>query len=175
MGKKELDQFVRERSKRKEESRKTDWQKIKNEWLEYLNKFYKNVKTWLKDYEDKGIVTYKFMPIDIYEENIGQYKADKLILTISNEQVGFEPVGTILIGDAKGRIDMKGKNGIVKFLLVDEDANGAIVKISVNTESEKESTPVKWQWKIATPPPSVRYLELNRDSFADAVLDIIND
>ena len=147
----------------------------KNEWLEFLDQFYENVRIWLKDYEDREIVAYNSVPVDIYEENIGQYKADKLILAITNEQVVFEPVGTILIGDAKGRIDMKGKNGTVKFILVDKDADGATAKISVNTESEEESTPHKWQWKIATPPPSVRYLELNRDSFSDAILDIIND
>ncbi|MDM8522739.1 hypothetical protein QUF80_05140 [Desulfococcaceae bacterium HSG8] len=175
MGKKDLDQFIKERSERREESPKTDWEQKKNEWLEFLSQFYENIRTWLKDYEDKDIVGYNFMSVDIYEENIGQYQADKLILTITNEQVVFEPVGTILIGDARGRVDMKGKNGTVKFLLVDKDANGANVKIALNTDSKESTRDKKWQWKIATPPPSIRYLELNSDSFSDAILDIIND
>ncbi|MDM8514601.1 hypothetical protein QUF76_00245 [Desulfobacterales bacterium HSG16] len=175
MGKRDLDQFIEERSKRKNEFSGTYWEKQKNEWLEYLSRFYEKVKLWLKDYEDNEMVAYNFVPVDIYEENIGQYKADKLILTIANEQISFEPVGTILIGDAKGRIDMKGKNGTVKFLLVDKDANGSIVKIVVNDEPDKQGVHKNLQWKIATPPPSVKYLELNRDSFSDAVLDIIND
>ncbi len=175
MGKKELDQFIEERSKRKNEFRKTDWEKKKNEWLEHLSQFYEDVRTWLKDYEDRDIVAYNFVPVDMCEENIGQYRADKLILNIINEQVVFEPVGTLLIGDAKGRIDMKGKNGTVKYLLVDRDADGATVRISADTRPKRKGTPQKWQWKIATPPPSVRYLELNSDSFSDAILDVIND
>ena len=175
MGKKDLDRFIKEKSKRKEEFQKTDWENKKNEWLKYLSQFYASIQNWMNDYEDKGMISYKFMPVDICEENIGQYKADKLILTIANEQLVFDPVGAVLIGDARGRIDMKGKNGIVKFLLVEKDTNEATVKISADTESEKERTSQRWQWKIATPPPSIRYLELNRDSFSDAILDIIND
>jgi len=176
MGKKELDHFIEEKSRNTQASEKIDWEKRKKEWLKHLSRFYENVKTWLRDYEDKGVIDYKLIPADIYEENIGQYKADKLILTITNEQIIFEPVGTILIGDARGRIDMKGKNGTIKLLLVDKDANGAVIKISAISRPEKESVhDKKYQWKIATPPPSIRYLDLNRDSFSDAILDIIND
>ena len=44
MGKKELDQFIEERSKRKNEFRETDWEKKKNEWLEHLQRVYKRYR-----------------------------------------------------------------------------------------------------------------------------------
>ncbi|CAN2049160.1 conserved hypothetical protein [Candidatus Magnetomoraceae bacterium gMMP-1] len=173
MGKKDLDQFIEKKSKIKKEFKEIDWENKKNEWLEYLHQFYEKVKNWLKDYKDKGVIDYDFVPTDIYEENIGQYKAEKMVLNITNEQIVFEPIGTILIG-AKGRIDMKGKNGIVKFVLVNKKAKGTSAKISISNDAESEKER-EWQWKIATPPPSIKYIDLDNDTFSDCILDLIND
>ncbi len=180
MGKKDLDRFIERKARLKEEVQQIDWEKVKDEWLEYVSQFYRNIKNWLKDYEKQGVVTYKFAPAEIFEENIGQYKTDKMILTITNEQVVFEPVGTLLIGGAKGRIDMKGKYGTVKFVLIEEEARVPI-RVQINNdddEQKKQETddkPLKLQWKIATPPPSVTHIDLNADSFSDCLLDLIND
>ena len=53
----------------------------------------------------------------ISEDPIGSYPVEEMHIQIKNKEVVLDPIGTNIIG-AKGRVDMKGSAGIVKFVLV---------------------------------------------------------
>ena len=179
MGKKDLQEFIAAK-KKNEKTKEIDWAQKKDEWLEKLNKLYTEIESWLNDLE-QDVVSIKYIDKEINEEYIGMYTARKMILRIADEQVVLEPVGTLLIG-AAGRVDMIGKNGKVKFVLVPESSKGVQIKVTIKAEGkpekgakEDEQNTIKedWVWKIATPPPSIKYVEIDSDSFSDALLEVI--
>ncbi|MCP4347995.1 MAG: hypothetical protein GY795_21025 [Desulfobacterales bacterium] len=172
MGKQDLRAFINAKRQMVSEEVKIDWEQIKTEWLENLNKLYENIKSWLEEFD----IRINYSDIELNEESLGIYNAKKMIIAISDEQILIEPVGTRIIG-AKGRVDMKGKSGKITILLVPEESKGPSIKASVSVGDEKEekkiSIPKKWAWKLATRPPAMKYIELDGDSFSDALLEAI--
>lgn len=82
---------------------------------------------------------------------------------------------------AKGRIDMDMESGTgeVRFVLVDERSDGPLAprqgSASQRSKSKKiDESKISWTWKIATPPPSIRHIPLNEESFFDALMELIN-
>jgi hypothetical protein len=104
-----------------------------------------------------------------------------MTVKLKGDEVIFEPIGTNLIG-TKGHVDMKGSAGTVKFVLVNKQSSAPRIKltIQVSGESEKEEAKesadheIEWNWKIATPPPRIKYIELDEDSFFDSLMEAIN-
>ena len=98
-----------------------NWEKEKKEWLKAVDEFYRSITAWLKPLTDKPNSNLKlsFEKMILSEEDIGDYEINKMMIVIKGHRVELEPVGTNLIG-AKGRIDMTGTYGMVRFLLVDK-------------------------------------------------------
>ena len=177
MGKKDLQAFINAKKQNAVDEVKLDWSKKRDEWLQSLNEIYTQFESWLNDFEDSDVISFNYKKKEINEEHIGLYSANKMIITIASEQILLEPIGTLLIG-AKGRIDMKGKNGTIKFVLVPKQSDGPSIKVDITTgdkfkPEEKKEVQIEWGWKIATPPPSIKYIELDSDSFSDALLEVI--
>jgi hypothetical protein len=172
MGKQDLQAFINTK-KQIVEKVTTDWNQVKKEWLKKLDELYKNIEDWLKDFDTIKI---HYSDIELNEENIGIYSAKKMIIIISDEQVSLEPIGTLIIG-AKGRVDMTGKNGKVRIVLVPKDSKGPSIKVSISVGDKKEkdklTIPKEWSWKLSTQPPVIKYIELDSDSFSDALLESI--
>jgi hypothetical protein len=83
------------------------------------------------------------------------------------------PIGTVLIG-SKGRIDMSSSAGEVKFVLVEKDSKDPFkFKKSMN-DRKKSANSLSLQWKISTSPPSIKFIELNEESFSDALMEVLN-
>jgi len=175
MGKKELSAFI---ASKKKEANKIDWNKRKNEWLIHLNSLYSDIVLWLEDYQGNGDILFNYEPIELNEEHIGIYECKRMKVRITSEEILLEPVGTLLIG-AKGRVDVKGKNGTVKLVLVPEKSAGPKIKVIISAKEQKEKNQKKKEgdenliWKIATPPPVITYTDLDGDSFSDALLEVI--
>ena len=156
-----------------------DWEQQREEWLQYLGQFYRLVEEFMGEYVHQNKVRLRRGTKKLNEEFIGEYAADTMALDIGPNSIIFDPVGTNLIG-AKGRVDMQGAKGVVKFVLVPEDATtiGWQVHVTVGADPLPELKPAKpvekWEWKIATPPPKVRCVELCRESFQDAVMEVVN-
>ena len=74
---------------------------------------------------------------------------------MGNTRIVFTPIGRIILGTL-GRIDMSSDFGSVRFVVVSNDSNTKLI------------------WKIITPPPQVLYLEVNEESFFEALMEIIN-
>lgn len=181
MGKSKFEEFLQEDDL---EVVKINWDEKKDFFIEKINEFYKHMDTFLEPFKDK--ISLKSKKHTINEDYIGSYEVDKKTLHIKNKDITFTPIGTNLIG-AWGRIDMEGENGIVKFVLVPEKNDVPKIETAILiTEEDKR----KWQeqqnemvkrnkeaekiWKIATPAPNIKYIDINEEKFFDALMEVIN-
>ncbi len=178
MSKKVFDEFINRQVNEKSDSKPVDWDAKRDEWLEYLSKFYEKVEYFLKEYLDEKKLTRDYTEKTIFEEYIGSYSAKVLNIELGSHRLELEPVGTNIIG-AKGRVDLIGANGTVKFLLVNKKSSGPKIKLNVWIEGEKtpekadEHEVVEWDWKIATPPPVIKYIDLEQDTFLEVLMEVI--
>lgn len=174
MSKKDFEEYLKKSNSKVQEEAKVDWSKKRDEWLDYLKQFYDQIQVFLKDYTDSGDLSIEFHEKSIHEELIGEYKTNFMSVKLKGDEVTFDPIGTNLIG-ANGRVDMEGSAGKVKFVLVDKKSSGPKIKLTIQVSGEhakEEKEP--WSWKISTPPPGTKYIELNEDSFFDALIEIVN-
>lgn len=182
MSKLDFDAFINQATKKQSEA-PIDWDKTRNDWLDYLEQFYETIKGFLADYEKAGKLSYTFSKKEIFEAYIGSYSVDVMDIKLGEHRVRLEPIGTNLIG-AHGRVDLIGANGKVKFGLVNKKHSAPSyinVTISVEGESKTIKQPatqiekLELAWKIATPPPRIKYIDLNPDVFFDAVLEVVGE
>lgn len=158
-------------------SHEIDWQSEKTAWLAALEDFYSKVEEFLQPYIAQKKIHLDFGSLVLDEEGIGQYPARHASIRFGSNQIRLEPVGTNLIG-AKGRVDLVGPCGTVKFVLVDQAAEGPSIKVKAETEgdsrllSETAEPSSGWAWKVATPAPRIRYLPLVAESFYDAIMQV---
>ncbi len=181
MGKNKFEEFLQEDNI---EIVQIDWNDRREKFIKKIDEFYMKMNTFLKPYKDK--ISLKSEKHTINEDYIGSYEVDKKILHIKNKDITFTPIGTNLIG-AWGRIDMEGENGIVKFVLVPEKNDTPKIETTVLITDEDKIT---WQkrknaifkknkeaekvWKIATPAPNIKYIDINEENFFDALMEVIN-
>ena len=173
-----FDEFIAEQTAKSDEPG-IDRDKELREWEQQLDRFYQMVESFLYSYIKEGKVQCHYGKKQLHERLLGSYQARSLVLKIGHNEIDFNPVGTFLIG-AKGRVDMTGNYGTVKFVLVPQDSSDP--KISVKIWSEMEDPPpeehvdpiAQWDWKIATRPPNIKYMELQEESFKDAIMEVLN-
>jgi hypothetical protein len=183
MTKQQFDRFLEEKERNAEPQKIIDWDARKQEWLESLKSFYELTEGWLTDYIKTGKIQIESSEVQIEEEYLGRYAAASRVLKIGSDKVVLRPIGTSLIG-ARGRVDMDGPKGSVKFILTGKGSDGIRISISVISADAKadsstdkrqpERVNVEWVWKIATTPPSVRFIELTADTFFDALTEVLN-
>jgi hypothetical protein len=174
MSKKNFEAYLKKQALKKTEIQQLDWNKRKEAWFKYIDEFYHKIQKWLNPYLKQEQVKITFKPVTLNEEFIGSYETKQLYLSLGNQQIVFSPIGTIHIIGAKGRIDMEGSTGKVRFILVNKDSPGPLVSRSLIDESSIKSENEALNWKIATPPPAIQFLDLNEESFFDALMEILN-
>ena len=148
------------------------WISMRTEWLQHVESFFESIQLYLKPYTEPEKISIAFGEKENFEENIGDYLVKTATVKIGNSIVKFDPIGANLIG-ARGRIDMIGPQGKIRFLLVDEAAKGPRI-FRGGVHRIKEDAEIKWAWKIATDPPNIQYLDLNADVFFEALMDVVN-
>lgn len=159
-----------------------DWEAAKRDWLAAVEAFYGAICPWLEPFRQKGILDYRFEDVERCEEYIGDYRTRKMMLTASGEKIGeIVPVAALILA-AAGRIDMIGKNGSVRFLRVAKSSIGPVIEVRegppdhngyLGDDPEEKASEEELVWKISTPPPTIRYIELDSETFADALLEVI--
>jgi hypothetical protein len=172
---KKFEKFINEQAK-KGTLQNVDWTSRLRAWEAAIESFYDTINDFLQPYLDDHRLQLKFGTKQIIEEFMGEYKVRTATIMVGAKSIQLEPVGAIVIG-ARGRIDMTGPRGAVKFVLVDKKAFEP--KISARVYIKGEQPPVEleppeiaeWDWKIATEPP-VRFLPLTDESFFDALMVI---
>ncbi len=173
-----FDEFIKTQTKATDQV-PFDKDKELNEWRKHVASFYDRVKEFLDRYVRDGSVRLEFKKIAIHEELLGTYELDALTLFLGTNRIQFTPIGTMLIG-AKGRIDMIGSRGSVRFVLVDKDSTAPKISVRVwisgQTPPPEEPTKTvrEWAWKISTPPPKIKYTELEEEAFQTALMEVVN-
>jgi len=182
MSKKEFDDFLK-----KEEGNKkvqVDWEEEKQKWISHLDKLFSDIKSWLKEYVDLDKIKLEFNSIDIHEEALGTYSVKELTIKIGDKAAKLTPIGTILIG-TRGRADLTGRSGSVRFILTDKSATEPNITVKVfmseeeklkdsEEEKKKAKNPIDWVWKITSNPPRIKYTELNQDTFLQCLMEVVN-
>jgi hypothetical protein len=180
MTKEEFETFLEQRGQATREAKLIDWESRKRDWLLRLGGFYSTIEGYLAHYKNSGKLKVDRSKVPLTEEHIGTYQADAMDISIGSDKVTLAPIGTLLIG-ARGRVDMTGPAGTVKFVLTGRHSNG--IRISVPTAGEnppareaspQPSTPEEFMWKIATPPPKIRFIELGAETFFSALTEVVN-
>ncbi len=181
MTKQEFAKFVEQKNSEETTSPAINWESQKLEWLKQLAKFYAQVENYLREYIKSDKIRIKKSSVSINEPHIGRYKAEARDIVLGSDNIQLCPVGTLLIA-AKGRVDMVGPTGTVKFILTGKDANGVKTSFKINEGNRSRISPPAplieksqdYVWKIATPPPRVRFVELNQESFFNALTEVAN-
>jgi hypothetical protein len=110
--------------KKKDESEKQqnsiNWDARRQRWQKAIGTLYKSIEKWLRDAIDQNIVAVNYIDTTIEEEYIGQYPIRILRLDVGAERVVFEPKGTLIMG-ASGRVDVTGKEGTIRLVLIDDE------------------------------------------------------
>ena len=172
-----FDDFIKEANVRAQNS-KVDWDEQREEWLSYLKQFYDMVDGFISDYVEAHQLSCTRSKKTLNEGNIGSYDVDVLSIKISTITIILTPIGTLLLG-GKGRIDMVGPKGKVKFVLVPKGSTRPrIVVRTVDSHDASEAhteEPInEWEWRIMTSPPQISYLPLDGDAFYSAMLEVLN-
>lgn len=101
--------------KKKEEKPETDWNQVKEMWIQDIEDFYSQIQSWLKEAYDEGLLTFFKGITGLEEENIGIHQAPYMQILTGNKSIEFIPVGRLIIG-ATGRIDIRTSKGDLSLL-----------------------------------------------------------
>lgn len=182
----EFEEFVKRQQQPAKTDQPVDWGGQLKEWLVHLDELYNLIATHLKPYIDGGTVKIsRDEKIEITEENIGTYQADRLNITIGSQRIQLNPIGTLLIG-AKGRVDVKGSAGLSRLVLINKDVTNPSQMIRITThivgsgnpapkvKPSDAPEPIEWAWKISTLPPRMQYIELNEETLFSMLMEVSN-
>ncbi len=162
-----------------------DWSKERDEWLSYLQQLYARITEYLDEYIKGGTIKLRDSMIELNEENIGAYKAKRLVIAIGAQEIVFTPVGTLLIG-SKGRVDVEGSAGKSRLVLIDKRLTNPsqMVRVTVTTIPPRGSPPstepatstkeIEWAWKIVSRPPAMQFTELNKETLFEMLMEVSN-
>lgn len=150
-------------------------------WLDRLNSLYKELSGYLADYVQAGSVSYQLQDINLEEDFSGPYVAKMMLVRIGLKQIRVVPIGTMLIG-SRGRVDIIGESGRSRLMLVNAKVTNPkqLVQVQIVDPSrtpQKKATrreQIDWVWKIVSAQPSFAFVELTKETFFDALLDVSN-
>ena len=170
----EFREFLESQKQQKASSEQINWQTKKDEWQEYAKKFMDQVKQYLTEFS--GDITLEDKTVSLTEDNLGTYDISALSVQLPGQKIEFEPVGTNVIG-ASGRIDMKGSAGTVKWVLVPESYDKPRISVRANDEPanlppKAAAEPENSAWKLATPPPHIRFVDMTKDTLLEAIMEV---
>jgi hypothetical protein len=177
-----FDDFVKRQQTTTSDEPPVDWTKERDEWLTFLGILYSRIESFLKTYLSSDQIRCEYNDVELNEENIGSYMARRMVLKIGRQEVTFTPIGTSLIG-MKGRVDVLGPAGSARIVLVNKKATGArsLIRVTVSSSSRTPNVvpsgaaePIEWDWKIASPPPEMRFIDLTKEAFFEMVLEVSN-
>jgi hypothetical protein len=181
MSKKEFENFL---SNTKENELPKDWYITqKKEWLDYLKKLYQLFESALQEYIEKKNLAVKYQDIRITEEGIGSYMAPSMNIEFGGLKVTLKPIGTLLIG-SKGRVDMTGKGGTVRIILVDSKKKGLtdFIKITVREAGKPQlkeiakpaEQVINWEWRFISTQPSSLFVPVNQETIFTSIMALAN-
>jgi hypothetical protein len=181
MTKHQFEEFLEQRARETREAEPIDWESRRRDWLQNLAGFYSTIEGYLRPYLESGKLRLGRSSVTLTEEHIGTYDADSMTILIGADKVKLVPIGTLIIA-ARGRVDMTGPSGTVKFILTGKHSNGVGIHFSVVGETgpaeqapaPEPAAPEELVWKIATSPPRIQFIELTSETFFSALMEVVN-
>ncbi len=175
MAEQEFSEFVKRKTEQVQDD--IDWAKEKADWLRELDALYARMEEHLRPYTQAGEIRIERTPVQLTEDHLGTYEADKLTFKIGRDRIVAKPIGTLLIG-ARGRVDLSGPRKTVKIVLLAKGGpvltttieHGGITETSSRSMTRGEVD--KPGWYIESPPPESVVFEFGEDSFRDAIMEI---
>ena len=175
----DFDHFVQRKQEEEKERAAFDPKRQLAEWLQYLDALYDEVRGFLASYIDTGAARLDSSSIQLNEEFSGPYEARQMFLHIGTSTVVFKPIGTMLIG-SKGRVDVQGPRGSARLGLINKKVTHAsqLIRVRISLPDDPQPAPepspekIEWAWKIITPAPEMKFIELTEDSFFDVILSV---
>lgn len=172
-----FDKFVNKmddeaKSKRKE----IDPEKRIKKFQALIDGLYSEMDTWLQKGIEKGKIQTGLIPVSIKEELLGIYEVNDKWIQIGNARLNLHPVGTILIG-TDARIDLTYRSKEIMIVRTGKDIEypGQLISIQVNEESvPKKKEKGELVWKYVKDKQRLSYSTLNKDSFENLIMDLIN-
>ena len=174
-----FDDFVKQRTARaRQSSEAVDWEETLAAWLRELSALYSAMEGYLKSYTDSGQIKIGRRPVQLSEDYLGTYDAEALVLSIGDDEVIAQPIGTLLIG-SRGRVDLSGPRKTLRIVLLDKGGPAMKITISGTDGPIETSTRSLWRgeidqpgWYFVTQPPAATATALDEDSFRDAIMDV---
>ena len=177
MAEQEFSEYVRRKTERVEAEDAIDWAKRRAEWLQELEDLFARMEGHLKPYTQAGEIEIERTPIQLREDQLGTYNAEKVTFTIGREKIVAKPIGTLLIG-ASGRVDLSGWRKTVKIVLLAKGGPVLTTKVKAGGVTEESSRSMvrgdvdEAGWYIETPPPESIVVAFGGDSFRDAIMEV---
>ena len=179
---KTFDEFVKRRlneAQKFKSSETLDWHKTREEWIQSLNHLDSKMEKYLKKYTEADQIQVSREKIQISEEYLGNYAAEKITIQIGNDKVVAKPIGRMMIG-AAGRVDLIGARGMLRIVLLDKGEPATRTRIEIGRKAEEKTG---WHpiqsikisergWYIATLPPRITATALSADAFRDALMEL---
>lgn len=134
---------------------------------------------WLHENVEEGLIAIKREPVTIIEERLGNYEVDSLVITIGEKQILLQPFGTILIG-TRGRIDISCRTRKGMFVLTGENVTSPRAHIVVtekggkSPKSNEAENYGKEVWKYVDRSGMMRYVNLNKQTFKQILMSLLN-
>ena len=175
MAEQEFAEFVKRKAAQVQDE--VDWTKKRADWLQELDELYARMEGHLRPYTQAGEIRIERTPIQLREDHLGTYDADKLTFKIGREKIVAKPIGTLLIG-ARGRVDLSGPRKTLKIVLLAKGGPVLTTKIEHGGVTEKTSRSIvrgdvdEAGWYIETPPPESVVVAFGEDSFRDAIMEV---
>lgn len=171
-------EFVRRKTARVQaESEAIDWGERRADWLRELGELYVSMEDHLRPFTKAHEIQIERTPIQLREDYLGTYDADKLTFKIGRDKIVAKPVGILLIG-ARGRVDLSGPRKTLKIVLLDEGGPVLTNKIEHGGVAEESShSMVRGNvedagWYIETTPPNSVVVAFGEESFRDAIMEV---
>lgn len=177
-----FDEFVKRQQTASSDGSAVDWAKQRDEWLAFLIDLYSKIESFLRSYLSSGQVKREYHDIKLNEDYIGSYTAKRMVLKFGRQEVNFTPVGTLLIG-SKGRVNVVGPAGSARLVLINKNATSAhsLIRVTARIVGQpaplpppEPTEPIEWVWKIVSPPPTMKFINLTQESFYEMILEVVN-
>ena len=177
-------EFVNRQQRRASVDKAVDWKKERDDWLGYLQQLYVRIAEYLDEYIKSGAIKLRASTIPLNKENIGVYEAKRLAIVIGGQEITLTPVGTLLIG-SKGRVDVEGSAGNSRLVLINRNITHPRQMIRVNVATMSPGAPplaetlpapkkIDWEWKIVSRPPAMQFIELNKETLFEMLMEVSN-
>ena len=174
-----FDDFVKQRTDQARQSTEVlNREETLADWRRELEDLYSAMEVYLQSYTESGQITIKRRSVELTEDYLGTYDAEALAMSIGNDEIIAQPVGTLLIGSS-GRVDLTGPRKTLRMVLLEKGGPAMTITIAGDDRPIETSghSLVRGEvdhrgWYFATRPPAVTVTAFDEDSFRDAIMDV---